>query len=189
MTTALLIVDVQPTFCEGGGLPVEGGNAVAELINRELVAGLADDYDVIIASQDWHQDPGNHFSETPDYKDSWPVHGVAETDEAKVHPAISRGYIDHFAKKGQHSAAYSAFEGTEQVNGTTWTLQELLEHYDIEQLDVCGIATSHCVKQTVFDGLQRGYTVRVLSNLCVGVTKEAHAAALKELEAAGAEIR
>ena len=83
---ALLIVDVQPTFCDEGQLPVEGGNLVAKSIADLLKGNI--DYDLIISTQDWHIDPGGHFSENPDYLDSWPVHGVADTPEADLHPEI-----------------------------------------------------------------------------------------------------
>ncbi len=105
---ALLIVDVQPTFCEGGALGVEGGNAVAERI-ADFVTEHADDYEYIVTTQDWHITPGEHFSDTPDFVDSWPPHGVAGTAEAELHEAIASLPFDESVKKGELNAAYSGF--------------------------------------------------------------------------------
>ena len=106
MTRALIIVDVQPTFCEGGALPVTGGNAVAEAVAAYVEAHRGD-YQLIVTTQDWHIDPGAHFSETPDFVDTWPPHGVAGTDEAELHPALANVNADVTVKKGQYEAAYS----------------------------------------------------------------------------------
>src|SRR5699024_8488525 len=100
---ALIVVDVQPTFCEGGALGVEGGNAVAERI-AEFVGSHRGDYDLVVTTQDWHIDPGDHFSDTPDFVDSWPPHGVAGTPEAELHPALAGLDADHGIKKGQYEA-------------------------------------------------------------------------------------
>src|SRR5699024_6859793 len=110
---ALIVVDVQPTFCEGGALGVEGGNAVAERI-AEFVGSHRGDYDLVVTTQDWHIDPGDHFSDTPDFVDSWPPHGVAGTPEAELHPALAGLDADHGIKKGQYEAAYSGFEGKDE---------------------------------------------------------------------------
>src|SRR5690349_13828005 len=90
MTTrrALLIVDVQPTFCEGGELPVAGGNGVAARI-AEYLRQHRGDYDLTITSQDWHLDPGRHFSDHPDFVDTWPPHGVVGSPNAELHPAVA----------------------------------------------------------------------------------------------------
>ena len=118
MTRALIIVDVQPTFCEGGALPVTGGNAVAEAVAAYVEAHRGD-YQLIVTTQDWHIDPGAHFSETPDFVDTWPPHGVAGTDEAEMHPALANVNADVTVKKGQYEAAYSGFEGTTRT-GRRW---------------------------------------------------------------------
>ena len=88
MGKALIIVDVQPTFCEGGELGVEGGNAVAERI-AEYVESHRGEYAYIATTQDWHIEPGTHWSDNPDYVDTWPVHGKAGTANAELHPAIA----------------------------------------------------------------------------------------------------
>lgn len=112
MKKALIIVDVQPTFCEGGELGVAGGNAVAERI-ADYVNAHRGEYEYIATTQDWHIEPGSHWSEQPDYVDTWPVHGKAGTPGAELHPAIAALHVEHHFKKGQYSPSYSGFEGYE----------------------------------------------------------------------------
>jgi nicotinamidase/pyrazinamidase len=182
---ALLIVDVQPTFCEGGELAVPGGNLVAERIAAHLRAHR-EGYRLTITSQDWHQDPGPHFSEDPDFVDSWPPHGLAGTANAELHPALAAALApagaDVMIKKGLHQAAYSAFDGA-APDGRT--LAEVLDSADISEVDVCGIAESHCVRATALDALSHGLAVRLLTDLTVPVTEESGAAARAEIRSAG----
>ncbi|MGI9622055.1 MAG: isochorismatase family protein [Acidimicrobiales bacterium] len=184
MSTALLIVDVQPTFCEGGGLGVEGGNAVAEAVAAHVEAA---DYDHIITTQDWHIDPGDHFSAEPDFVDSWPQHGVAGSDEAELHPALDRvkDAVDAGVKKGQYSAAYSGFEG---INDEGTTLDDMLQSRGVTDVDVVGIAFDYCVLATALDASGNGYSVRVLEDLTVGVAPESSEAARVTLIEAGVQL-
>jgi nicotinamidase/pyrazinamidase len=110
MARALIIVDVQNDFCEGGALPVEGGAALAAEIS-EYVDAHHGQFDHIVATQDWHIEPGAHFSEQPDFVDSWPPHCVAGTRGAELHPDLDTEYIQAYFRKGQFTAAYSGFEG------------------------------------------------------------------------------
>ena len=110
MSRALIIVDVQNDFCEGGSLAVEGGAALAGAIS-EYVDAHHGQFDHIVATQDWHVDPGAHFSEDPDFVDSWPKHCVAGTRGAELHPDLDTEYIQAYFRKGQFTAAYSGFEG------------------------------------------------------------------------------
>ncbi|NLF05735.1 MAG: isochorismatase family protein [Actinomycetales bacterium] len=181
---ALLVVDVQPTFCEGGALGVEGGNAVAEAIAR-FVAERREDYDVIVTTQDWHIDPGHHFSETPDFVDTWPPHGVAGTAEAELHPALADLHPDASVKKGAYEAAYSGFEGTDPDGRS---LAEILTRAAVTEVDVVGIAESHCVKATALDAIALGLSARVFTDLTVPVSPELGAAARAELLAYGARL-
>ncbi|HST81393.1 MAG TPA: isochorismatase family protein [Kineosporiaceae bacterium] len=182
---ALLIVDVQPTFCEGGELAVGGGNLVAGRI-ADYVRTHRGDYRLTITSQDWHLDPGAHFSSEPDFVDSWPPHGLVGTPNAELHPAVSAALgplgADVTIKKGLHQAAYSAFDGT-APDGRT--LAEVLAGADIRELDVCGIAESHCVRASALDALSAGLAVRLLTDLTVPVTAESGAAARAEISSAG----
>jgi nicotinamidase/pyrazinamidase len=110
MSRALIIVDVQNDFCEGGSLAVAGGADLAAEIS-EYVDAHHGQFDHIVATQDWHVDPGAHFSEDPDFVDSWPRHCVAGTRGAELHPDLDTEYIQAFFRKGQYTAAYSGFEG------------------------------------------------------------------------------
>lgn len=190
---ALIVVDVQPTFCEGGELGVEGGNAVAERI-AEYVTAHGDEYAYIATTQDWHIEPGEHWSEQPDFVDTWPVHGKAGTPTADLHPAIQALNIAHHFKKGQYSAAYSGFEGIEDNTDRIQTRDEVaaeaeagrtlataLADADVTQVDVVGIAESHCVKETALDAQRLGYDVRVFTDLTVPVSAELGQAAREEM--------
>ncbi|MGI8665664.1 MAG: isochorismatase family protein [Jatrophihabitans sp.] len=184
---ALLVVDVQPTFCEGGELPVIGGNAVAGRIATYLDL-RGGDYRLLVTSQDWHADPGAHFSAQPDYADSWPPHGLAGTASAELHPALAAvlaGRTSITIKKGLHEAAYSAFDGT-APDGRT--LAEVLATAGISAVDVCGIAESHCVRASALDAIRAGFAVRLLTDLTVPVTAAGGAEARAAITAAGGEL-
>lgn len=184
---ALVVVDVQPTFCEGGALPVPGGNAVAARIARFAAARRAD-YALVATTQDWHVDPGRHFAvppEVPDFVDTWPPHGVANTAEAELHPALSALRPDASVKKGQYAAAYSGFEGVDPSGNS---LAALLAKAGITDVDVVGIAESHCVKETALDAVREQLRTRVLADLTVPVTPELGEAAREEMQAAGVEL-
>ena len=181
---ALIIVDVQPTFCEGGALAVTGGNAVAERI-AAYASTHRDDYALVVTTQDWHIDPGEHFSSEPDFIDTWPVHGVADSAEAQLHPALSALEVDAAVKKGQYAAAYSGFEGVDEDGRT---LADILSAAGIEAVDVVGLAESHCVKDTALDAVRQGYQVRVLTDLTEPVSPELGRAARDDMRAAGVEL-
>ncbi len=186
MARGLIIVDVQPTFCEGGSLAVMGGNACAQRI-ADYVNDNAHLYSLIVTTQDWHIDPGEHFSDTPDFVDTWPPHAVAETEEAELHPAIAALPIDESVKKGQYKAVYSGFEGT---NESGQTLRQILMSADIDEVDICGLALSHCVKETALVAVQFSElkTVRILCDLTEPVSPDTGYAALALLEATRVEF-
>jgi len=181
---ALIVVDVQPTFCEGGALPVAGGNRVAAAV-AAYAAAHRDRYALVVTTQDWHVDPGEHFSDDPDLADTWPPHGVAGTPEAELHPALADLHPDAQVKKGEHAAAYSGFEG---VAPDGRPLAAVLASAGIDAVDVVGIAESHCVKATALDAVAEGLSTRVLTDLTVPVTPESGTAARAELAAAGVEL-
>jgi nicotinamidase/pyrazinamidase len=187
MGKALFIVDVQNDFTEGGALGVEGGDAVAEGITR-LLAHHAGDYDLIVASRDWHDggnDNGGHFSDTPDFVDSWPVHCVAGTSGADYDPGLDVGAVTHHVKKGQGKPAYSLFEG---LTDSGETVEQLLDANGIVDVDVTGIATDYCVRASSLDAIAHGRHVRILTDLVAGVAPASSEAALAELAHAGAEL-
>lgn len=188
MARALVIVDMQPTFCEGGELPVEGGNAVGAAI-ADFVEAHHGNYDLIVTTQDWHIDPGSHFSDTPDFVDTWPPHGIAESDNAQLHPELARvmEYISESGsvKKGQYAAAYSGFEGTTEDE---LELDEVLRNAGVDSIDVCGLALSHCVLETALDAVKGDYKVRVFSDLTKPVSADLGTKAESTLREAGVEL-
>jgi nicotinamidase/pyrazinamidase len=184
--TALVVVDVQNDFCEGGSLGVMGGGAVAAQIAGLVHQGQLD-YRMIVFTRDWHTDPGDHFSKRPNYSTTWPPHCVAGTAGAAFHPALSHLVGRHgvVVSKGAQAAAYSGFEGVAD-DGTP--LAQLLRTAGVDRLDVCGIATDHCVRATVLDARAERFPVRVLLDLCAGVAPDTTAAAEAEMQGAGAEL-
>lgn len=197
MSKALIIVDVQPTFCEGGELGVEGGNAVAERI-AEYVETHRNEYSYVAATQDWHVEPGRHWSDDPDYVDTWPVHGKAGTANAGLHPAIAALGIGHHFKKGQYSPSYSGFEGLEDNTDRIPTREEVaadltagrtlanaLEAAGITRVDVVGLAESHCVKETALDARKLGYETHVIEELTEPVSEELGVDARRQMREAG----
>ncbi|MFC4857982.1 isochorismatase family protein [Actinophytocola glycyrrhizae] len=180
MMTALIVVDVQNDFCEGGSLAVAGGAAVAAEISALYGA-----YDQVVATRDYHIDPGAHFSEEPDYVDTWPVHCRAGTSGASFHPALDVAGIQAVFSKGAHAAAYSGFEGT-TPEGTP--LADWLRAHDVSDVDVVGIATDHCVRATALDAAANGFRTRVLLDLTAGVAAPTVESALTRLRDAGVTL-
>ncbi|GLP73093.1 nicotinamidase/pyrazinamidase [Mycobacterium antarcticum] len=179
---ALIIVDVQRDFCEGGSLAVEGGATVANRIT-DLLADH--DYDHVVATMDFHVDPGSHFSDQPDYRESWPPHCVVGTDGVDFHPDFDPAAVEAVFTKGEYSAAYSGFEGTDD-SGTT--LADWLRQRDVDTVDVVGIATDYCVKATADDAIAAGFTTRVLLDFTAGVAPTTTAEAVASLRASGVAI-
>ena len=187
MTRALLVVDVQVDFCEDGSLPVAGGRQVAEGV-RALLDG-DHGYDVVVASEDWHVDPGDHFSDAPDFAATWPAHCRVGTDGARLQEPLTEDLFDAVVRKGEHAAAYSAFEGETPDGGAgDRSLTDLLRDRGVDALDVCGVATDHCVRASVLDACAAGFDVRVLLPLCAGVAPATTAAALEQMRTAGAVV-
>jgi nicotinamidase/pyrazinamidase len=190
MTRALIVVDVQNDFCEGGSLPVDGGAAVAGAIGQLLHHWTRQDdhapaYDVVVATKDHHIDPGHHWADEPDFEESWPVHCRVGTDGEAFHPNLDPQPFDAVFLKGEHAAAYSGFEG--RTTGGD-TLADWLRRRGVEQVDVCGLATDHCVRATALDARREGFETRVLTELCAGVAPATTEAALGELAAAGVSL-
>ncbi len=184
---ALIIVDVQNDFCEGGSLAVAGGAAAAAAISRHLAEHAAG-YPAVVATQDWHVDPGAHFAAEPDWVDTWPAHCVAGTPGAQPHPALDTSAVQAWFTKGEHAAAYSGFEGATGGPGERVGLAAWLRERGVEAVDVVGIATDHCVRATALDAVAAGLRTRVLLELTAGVAAATTAAALEALAAAGVEL-
>ena len=190
MTRALIVVDVQNDFCEGGSLAVTGGARVASDIGELLHHWSSKDpkapaYDVVVATRDHHVDPGPHWSRDPDFVDSWPVHCRVGTDGEAFHPNLDPQPFDAVFLKGEHAAAYSGFEGhtTDGVGLADW-----LRAHKVTDVDVCGIATDYCVRATALDAMTQEFSTRVLTGLCAGVAADSSRLALVELAEAGVEL-
>ncbi|SHN29430.1 isochorismatase family protein [Cryptosporangium aurantiacum] len=184
MARALIVVDVQNDFCEGGSLAVAGGAGVAGGISAALAAD-ARKWDHVVATRDHHIDPGHHFSDQPDFVDTWPAHTVVGTAGVELHPNLETGRIATIFDKGEYAAAYSGFEGRDSDGAdlTTW-----LRAHDVTEVDVVGIATDHCVRATALDAARNGFATTVLLDLTAGVAAPTTQRALLELEQAGVAL-
>lgn len=189
-TRALIVVDVQNDFCEGGSLAVEGGAAVAGGIGALLGAWSTGEphapaYAAVVATRDHHVDPGDHWSDEPDFVDSWPVHCEVGTPGEEFHPDLQPRPFDAVFLKGEHEAAYSGFEGASEDGSS---LADWLRARGITDVDVCGIATDHCVRATALDAVREGFAVHLLTGLCAGVAPATTEAALREMADAGVRV-
>lgn len=185
--TALLVVDVQRDFCEGGSLPVGGGEAAAAAIT-DLIEASHGAYAVVVATRDWHVDPGAHFAPPggePDYAETWPVHCVADSPGAEWHPDLRLPDGVVVVSKGETAAAYSGFEGHCEDGRS---LVEVLHDAGVEAVDVAGVATSYCVKATALDAVKAGLRTRVLAPLTADVDAARTPATLDELRRKGVKI-
>ena len=185
---ALLVTDFQNDFTPGGALAVEGGDEIGEVINR-----LADHFEFVAATRDWH--PENHGSfvgvevdmdkwEGTDPPGIWPVHCVAGTEGAQLHRSLDQSKVDLVLDKGQspHSQGYSSFHGS--------GLTDALRERDVTHVYVTGLTTDYCVKNTVLDALHEGFEVTVVVDAIRGVNVKPGDAeqALEEMKAAGAAL-
>ena len=190
MSRALIVVDVQNDFCEGGSLPVTGGarvaSDVADLLHQRSACEPGHRvYDHVVATKDHHVDPGAHWSTEPDFVDSWPVHCKVGTEGEAFHPNLDPQPFDAIFLKGEQAAAYSGFEGR-TVDGVG--LVDWLRSHEVTSVDVCGIATDYCVRATVLDAAGAGFETRLLVDLCAGVAPETTAVALDEMRTAGVSV-
>ena len=183
MSRALIIVDVQNDFCEGGSLAIVGGAAVARAISDRLDIG---DYDHAVATRDHHIDPGGHFSKAPDHIDTWPAHCAAGTPGAELHPDLDRTNLELVFDKGEYAAAYSGFEGITDQDGRP--LLDWLRAHHIDSVEIVGIATDHCVRATALDAVAGGLTTAVRLDLTAGVARTTVDLALEQMREAGADL-
>ena len=180
MSKALIIVDVQNDFCEGGALAVAGGAAVARAVT-DFARAHASDYSQIIASRDWHDadnNNGGHF-------DLWPVHCVAGSSGAAYHPSLDQSLISLHIFKGQGSHGYSIFEG---VTKSGEKMVDALTARNIDSVDIVGLATDHCVRASALDAKRAGLNVRVITSLTAGVSPETTERAIDEMVDAEVDV-
>ena len=194
MSRALVVVDVQNDFCPGGSLGVGGGDevaaAISQLLTQDTSAGRGIGYDHVVATQDFHIDPGAHFSDTPDFVDSWPPHCRAGSYGALLHDNLDTRRIEAVFRKGQHTAAYSGFEGTtsrvtEEGGELDTGLADWLRVHDVDEVHVVGIATDHCVRATALDAAASGFRTTVLLGLTAGISAATVEPALDQMRSAG----
>lgn len=179
MSTALIVVDVQNDFCEGGSLAVVGGARVAADVADLIASGS---YGTVVATRDHHIDPGSHFSDTPDFVDSWPRHCVVGTDGEELHAPLTPQLFAETFFKGEYAAAYSGFEG---ASASGVGLADWLRDAGVDAVDVCGIATDYCVRATALDAARAGFSVRVLEGLTAAVSPDNVPTVRQEWAAAG----
>ncbi|MGI5213723.1 isochorismatase family protein [Plantactinospora sp. CA-290183] len=184
MSRALIIVDVQNDFCEGGSLAVAGGAAVAAGISR-LLAESPERWDHVVATKDHHVDPGAHFADQPDFVDSWPRHCVVGTDGAQFHPELAVDRVEAVFHKGEWAGAYSGFEGLAEGGER---LADWLRRHSVETVELVGIATDHCVRATALDAAREGFATSVLLDLTAGVNATTTAKALTSLRQEGVTL-
>ena len=157
---------------------------MARSISDRLATG-GGEYAHVVASQDHHINPGAHFSAHPDFVDSWPPHCVVGSPGSEFHPDLNTSRVDAVFRKGEHAAAYSAFEGADE-DGTL--LADWLRQRGVTDLDIVGIATDHCVRATAADAVRAGVGTRVLLGLTAGVAPDSTARALTELRDADVDL-
>jgi nicotinamidase/pyrazinamidase len=179
---ALIIIDVQNDFCEGGSLAVSGGASVAARISDLIATG---GYGHVVATQDYHVEPGSHFSSHPDYVATWPPHCVAGSAGAEFHPNLDTSDIEAVFRKGAYQAAYSGFEG---ATGEGVALADWLRTRDVDSVDIVGIATDYCVRATALDAAGEGFATQVLAGLTAGVAADSSERAIEEMRAAGVTV-
>ena len=174
MRNALLVVDVQVDFVEGGSLGVQGGLQVAAMIARH-VRHFKNEYQFVVASRDYHEDAPDHISATPDYVNTWPPHCMIGTPGAAFVPTIQNlvreKYIQAVVTKGRNK------------------LLDVLKENRIDHIDVCGIATDYCVRASALDARKNQFQVRVLVNLCAAVNEATGQQAIEEMKAAGIQLQ
>jgi nicotinamidase/pyrazinamidase len=181
MANAIIVVDVQNDFCEGGSLAVGGGTDIARAITLRLAT---DGYDHAVATRDHHINPGAHFSAHPDFVDSWPAHCVVGTGGVSLHPELDTAHIEAIFDKGEYQAAYSGFEAISDGVG----LAEWLRARDVDAVEIVGIATDYCVRATALDAAANGFSTTVRLDLTAGVASATTESALSALRVAGVTL-
>ncbi len=187
MTTALIVVDEQPDFCEGGRLAATGGNDLAER-TAALLASDADRFDVIVATRDAHIDPGDHFAAPgtePDYATSWPVHCVDGTPGAELHPAIAGFPFDAVVAKGAHAASTNGFEG---VTAAGESLGDVLRARGVTEVFVAGLVYEVCVADTAAGAVAEGFHASLIADLSVAADPARIPAVNERMEAVGVAV-
>lgn len=181
---AIIVVDPQPDFFEGGSLPVPRATATSYRI-ATFLAEHRGRYVAVVVTQDWHVDPGDHWSDQPDFVTSWPVHCSAGSGGAAIHESLGDVEWTSVIHKGMHRAAYSGFEGESDAGVP---LGEVLSRHGVTHVTVVGFATDHCVLATALDACDVGFTVNVPLDLCAGVDPETTDVAITRMRQRGVAV-
>jgi nicotinamidase/pyrazinamidase len=139
----------------------------------------------VVATKDYHIDPGAHFGDPPDYVECWPAHCVVGTPGSEFHPELDTSRIEAVFHKGEYAAAYSGFEG-HGPDGEC--LADWLRRHGVEAVDIVGIATDHCVRATALDAAREGFVTTVLLDLTAAVAPETTDVALRAMAGAGVRL-
>ena len=187
MSKALIVVDVQNDFCEGGSLAVTGGLAVAERVFKHLQT--LDSSTLTVATKDNHILPGTHWSKTPDYVDTWPVHCEVGTPGNEFAPPLRADMFDYVVTKGEFDACYSGFEGyVHERFKEKVSLKQVLTSHGIIDVEVCGLATDYCVQATALAAVSIGFEVTLLADMCAGVADDSTKRAMDKMLDMGVNI-
>jgi nicotinamidase/pyrazinamidase len=188
MRNALLIVDLQNDFVEGGSLPVPGGMQVAAHVARH-VRHFRSEYAFVVASRDIHEDPPDHFADQPDYITTWPKHGLVGTPGGAlvtpIYNLVREKLIQVVVDKGRHAAATSAFEA---LDARGHPLLDVLREQRVDHIDICGLITEYCIRASALDARKHEFQARVLVNLCGAANPQAGQLAFEEMKAAGCQL-
>jgi len=188
--TALIVVDVQNDFADpAGSLSVAGGDAIVPVVSREAQAAKEAGA-IVVATQDWHPESTPHFA-----KDGgpWPVHCVAGTWGAELHPDLVLPDETPRIRKGANGEdGYSGFTMRDPVSGQTIAteLEELLRDAGVDRVVVVGLASDYCVKATALDAVRLGFATEVLTDAiaAVNVLPDDGERALIEMRDAGVAL-
>lgn len=160
-SSALVVVDIQNDFTDpDGGLAVRDAPAVVPLVN-EAVREARQAGSPVVYSQDWHPERTPHFVTDGG---PWPVHCVAGTWGAELHPDLEVVADAPVVRKGTGGEdGYSAFSVRDPVSGMTdaTELGRILDDHDVRHVVVVGLAGDYCVLETALDGIRLGFKVTV----------------------------
>jgi nicotinamidase/pyrazinamidase len=194
---ALIVVDMQNDFCEGGALAVLGGNAIVPLVNQ-LIA----QHDHVVLTQDWHT-PG-HASFASSYEGAepfssrdfpygpqtlWPVHCVQGTKGAAFHPDLEATKAELIVRKGFHRGidSYSSFRENDRMTRTG--LDGYLKARGITKVVLCGLALDYCVAWSALDAKQAGFDATVMVDATAAIDLDgSRKQMLNEMRKAGVKL-
>lgn len=198
MLKVLILVDIQNDFMPGGALSVKDGYKILPVVNS-----LITNFDLIIATQDWHpvnhgsfasNHPGKKIGQFTDLNGTsqilWPDHCVQNTKGAEFHRDLNSEKITKIFQKGtdKNIDSYSGFFDNGRLKSTG--LGDYLKEKNVKQVFICGLATDYCVKFTALDAADEGFETFVISDACRGVnlTPDDSDKAIEEMSEAGCKI-